>query len=80
VSPGFPLVSFTNNVAEQSVRMAKVQQKISGCLRTSAGARRFARLRSYVSTLIKQHRNVLTHIAQALAGTPWIPHPSEAPG
>jgi len=75
-----PQVPFTNNLAEQSVRMAKVQQKISGCLRTVAGARRFARLRSYVSTLIKQHRHVLTHIANAIAGTPWIPHPSEAAG
>jgi transposase len=75
-----PQVPFTNNLAEQSVRMAKVQQKISGCLRTLAGARRFARLRSYVSTLIKQHRHVLTHIANAIAGTPWIPHPSEAAG
>lgn len=75
-----PQVPFTNNLAEQSMRMAKVQQKISGCLRTIAGARRFARLRSYVSTLIKQHRHVLTHIANAIAGTPWIPHPSEAAG
>jgi transposase len=75
-----PRVPFTNNLAEQAVRMAKVQQKISGCLRTVAGARRFARLRSYVSTLIKQHRHVLTHIAHAITGTPWIPHPSEAAG
>lgn len=75
-----PQVPFTNNLAEQSVRMAKVQQKISGCLRTIAGARRFARLRSYVSTLIKQHRHVLTHIAHAITGIPWIPHPSEAAG
>jgi len=75
-----PQVPFTNNLAEQSVRMAKVQQKISGCLRTVAGARRFARLRSYVSTLIKQHRHVLTDVANAITGIPWIPHPSEAPG
>jgi transposase len=75
-----PQVPFTNNLAEQAVRMAKVQQKISGCLRTVAGARRFARLRSYVSTLIKQHRHVLTHIAHAITGIPWIPHPSEAAG
>jgi len=75
-----PQVPFTNNLAEQSVRMAKVQQKISGCLRTVQGARRFARLRSYVSTLIKQHRHVLAHIAQAIGGMPWIPHPSAGAG
>lgn len=75
-----PQVPFTNNLAEQSMRMAKVQQKISGCLRTVAGARRFARLRSYVSTLIKQDCHVLTHIANAIRGTPWIPQPSQAAG
>jgi len=75
-----PQVPFTNNVAEQSIRMAKVQQKICGCLRTVAGARRFVRLRSYVSTLIKQDCHVLTHIANAIRGTPWIPHLSEAAG
>ena len=49
-----PQVPFTNNVAEQAARMAKVQQKISGCMRTVTGAQRFARLRSYVST-VKKH-------------------------
>jgi len=75
-----PQVPFTNNLAEQSMRMAKVQQKVSGCLRTVAGAQRFARLRSYVSTLIKQDCHVLTHIANAIRGTPWIPHPCQPAG
>lgn len=36
-----PVVLFTNNIAEQAVRMSKVKQKISGCFRTFDGASSF---------------------------------------
>jgi transposase len=66
-------IPFDNNLAERDLRMVKVQQKISGCFRTQAGAEMFARTRSYISTARKQGLNVLQPITDALAGRPFIP-------
>jgi transposase len=43
-------VPFTNNQAERDLRPTKVKQKVSGCFRTQAGARRYARLQAIIST------------------------------
>jgi transposase len=59
-------VPFTNNEAEQDLRMMKVKMKISGGFRTMAGARTFARIRSVISTARKQGWNIL----QTLAANP----------
>jgi transposase len=59
-------VPFTNNLAEQDLRMMKVKMKISGSFRTLEGARIFARLRSIVSTARKQGHNIL----KVLSATP----------
>ena len=59
-------VPFTNNLAEQDLRMMKVKMKISGCFRTLEGAQIFALLRSVVSTSRKQRFNIL----QILTATP----------
>jgi transposase len=59
---------FTNNIAEQAIRMCKVKQKVSGCFRTLAGAADFCIIRSYLATLHKQHFNLYHSLIQALMG------------
>ena len=66
-------VPFTNNLAEQDIRMIKVRLKISGCFRTFHGAEHFARIRSYLSTARKQDQNILDSIISAIQGKPFIP-------
>jgi len=66
-------VPFTNNLAEQDIRMIKIRLKISGCFRTVKGAEHFARIRSYLSTARKQGRNILDSITAAIKGTPFLP-------
>ena len=66
-------VPFTNNQAEQDIRMIKVRQKISGSFRTLRGAHIFCRIRSYISTCRKQGRNIWEAIQMAVLGTPFIP-------
>jgi len=66
-------VPFDNNQAERDIRMAKLQQKISGGWRTLAGAQRFCRLRSYVATARKQQVGVLAALRRVFEGDPWLP-------
>ena len=66
-------VPFTNNQAENDVRMAKVRQKISGTFRSVQGAEIFCRIRSYISTLKKQGLPVFEYIQKAFQGDAFIP-------
>jgi transposase len=65
-------VPFDNNQSERDLRMVKAQQKISGSWRTLTGARRFARIRSYISTVRKHGVNPLTALRDLFAGRPWM--------
>jgi len=68
----YPEVPFTNNQAEQDVRMAKVKQKVSGCFRSWKGARLFATIRSYISTCIKQKQGVFKALQKAMQNEPIL--------
>jgi transposase len=63
-------VPFDNNLAERDLRMMKVQQKISGCFRTQAGAEAFCRIRSYLSTALKQGHDAYSALQQLFEGHP----------
>jgi transposase len=67
-------IPFTNNLAEQDIRMIKVKQKVSGCFRTMEGAQRFLSVRSYISTVRKNGLQIFPAIVSALSGNPFIPH------
>ena len=52
-------VPFTNNEAEQGLRMPKVREKVSGCFRTKKGMENYCILRSVTETGRKQGRGTL---------------------
>jgi hypothetical protein len=67
-------VPFDNNLSERDLRMVKLQQKISGCWRTTQGAERFLAIRSYLSTAKKQGQRPIDVLSQLAAGQPWLPN------
>ena len=66
-------VPFTNNLAEQALRMAKVKQKISGCFRTEHGAQTFFVIRSYLATMTKQKANLFDCLVSVFNHQPIQP-------
>ena len=66
-------IEFTNNIAEQSIRMVKTKTKVSNGFRTLAGAQTFLALRGYISTVRKNGVRAITGLRNALAGKPWMP-------
>jgi transposase len=64
---------FDNNQAERDIRMVKLQQKISGCWRTTEGAEHFLRVREYLSTTKKQGQQALDVLVALFEGRCWMP-------
>jgi hypothetical protein len=67
-----------NNGSERDIRMVKIRQKISGCLRSLTGARQFCALRSYLSTTAKHGIAMLDALTRLAAGRPWRPSEADA--
>lgn len=70
-------VPFDNNQAERDLRMIKVKQKISGCFREYSYGEYFARIRSYISTLKKNDKNILQNIQLAMNNDEFFPELAE---
>ena len=69
-------VPFDNNRAEQDIRMSKLRIKVSGCMRSMAGAEVFCAIRSYVATAARHGIGALDALTRAAQGDPWIPEPA----
>jgi len=66
-------VPFDNNAAERDLRMVKIKQKVSGCMRSLTGAQDFAAMRSYLSTAAKHGRRPFEVLTELTSGDVWIP-------
>ncbi len=53
--------------------MAKLKQKVSGCLRTRTGARQFCAIRSYLSTTAEHGLGSVDALIMLTEGQPWMP-------
>jgi transposase len=62
-----------NNGSERDIRMIKLRQKISGCLRTLTGAQQFCAIRSYLSTAAKHGKHFLEVLVMLTEHRPWLP-------
>lgn len=62
-----------NNGSERDIRMIKLRQKVSGCLRTLTGAKQFCAIRSYLSTAAKHGQHFFDVLVMLTEGRPWLP-------
>jgi transposase len=62
-----------NNGSERDIRMIKLRQKVSGCLRTLTGAKQFCAIRSYLATAAKHGKHFFDTLVMLAEGRPWLP-------
>jgi transposase len=62
-----------NNGSERDIRMIKLRQKVSGCMRTLTGAKQFCTIRSYLSTAAKHGHRLIDALVMLAEGQPWLP-------
>ena len=62
-----------NNEAERTIRMSKLRIKVSGCMRSMAGAESFCAIRSYLATTARHGTSALDAFTRACQGNPGSP-------
>jgi hypothetical protein len=62
-----------NNAAKRELRMIKIRQKVSGCLRTLAGTGQLCLIRSCLATTAEHGTGLMNALNQLACGHPWLP-------
>jgi len=65
-------IPFTNNLAERDIRPWKTKLKVSGCFRTLDGAKRYARVKGFCSTVKKHGLSVYEQLIAAMDGRSFL--------
>jgi hypothetical protein len=68
----FP-ISVRQHAAEREIRMVRLREKVSGCLRTLTGAKDFAAIRSYLATAANMASGSFTHRPSSFRVVPGCP-------
>ena len=68
-----PRILADKNGSERDIRMIKLRQKVSGCLRTLTGAKQFCAICSYLSTATKHGRHFFDSLVMLAGGRPGLP-------
>jgi hypothetical protein len=71
-------IPWTNNAAEQAIRLPKRHQAVSGYWHTPTTLAGYLRVRSYLVSARDHGIRAIDAIRMVLAGKPWLPVPRAA--